>query len=116
MSLRDWLNTATVATVATDSSGNPASVAKVAGVASNEDSASDAREAIDPDVERRRDRALAMLAEQPDRRIAVVAEPGDPAHVAIAIRGAAVGELQIPSRRFDAFALLALLDMPQFSQ
>ena len=67
--------------------------------------------AIDPDVERRRDRALTILAEQPDRRIAVVAEPGDPAHVAVAIRGVAVGELTIPAERYDGLALLALMQL-----
>ena len=65
--------------------------------------------AIDPDVERRRERALAILTEQPERQVAVVAEAGDPAHVVVAIRGVAVGELTIPAERFDGFALLALL-------
>jgi len=64
---------------------------------------------IAPDVARRRARALAMLDAEPMRRIAVIAESGDPARMAIAIRGAAVGELEIPAERFDAFALLALM-------
>ena len=64
---------------------------------------------VDPDVERRRNRALAILADEPERHIAVVAEPGDPAHVTVAIRGVAVGELTIPAERFDGFALLALM-------
>ncbi len=64
---------------------------------------------VDPDVLRRRTRALAMLDAEPERQIAVVAEAGDPAHVAVAIRGAAVGELTIPAERYDAFALLALM-------
>ena len=66
--------------------------------------------AIDPDVERRRARALAILAEQPDRQVAVVAEAGDPSHVVVAIRGVAVGELTIPADRYDAFALLTLMN------
>ena len=65
--------------------------------------------AIDPDVERRRSRALAMLDERPEQRITVVAEAGDPAHVTVAVRGVAVGELEIPAERYDAFALLALM-------
>jgi len=60
-------------------------------------------------VERRRNRALAILADEPERHIAVVAEPGDPAYVTVAIRGVAVGELTIPAERFDGFALLALM-------
>jgi hypothetical protein len=66
-------------------------------------------EAIDPAVERRRDRALAILADEPDRHIAVIAETGDPAHVTVAVRGVAVGELDIPAEHFDGFALLALM-------
>ena len=66
--------------------------------------------AIDPDVERRRAKALAILAEQPDKHVAVVAEAGDPAHVAVAIRGVAVGELTIPADRYDPLALLALMN------
>jgi len=64
---------------------------------------------VDPDVQRRRNRALAILDEQPEQRVAVVAEPGDPAHVTVAIRGVAVGELTIPAERYDGFALLALM-------
>lgn len=64
---------------------------------------------VDPNVLRRRARALAMLEAEPERPIAVVAEAGDPAHVAVAIRGTAVGELTIPADRYHAFALLALM-------
>ena len=63
----------------------------------------------DPAVASRRARALALLDADPGRRIAVIAEAGDPAHVAIAIRGVAVGELTVPADRYDAFALLALM-------
>jgi hypothetical protein len=68
------------------------------------------REDCGPDVMQRRRRALAILAEQPERQIAVVAEPGDPAHVTVAIRGVAVGDLEVPAERYDAFALLALME------
>ena len=64
---------------------------------------------VDPDAERRRNRALAILAEEPERHIAVVAEAGNPAHVTVAIRGVAVGDLQIPAERYEGFALLALM-------
>jgi hypothetical protein len=64
---------------------------------------------VDPDVERRRNRALAILADEPGRQIAVVAEPGNPARVTVVIRGVAVGELTIPAQRYDGFALLALM-------
>jgi hypothetical protein len=69
-----------------------------------------ANDDVDPDVLRRRDRALALLDADPGRHIAVIAEAGDPAHVAVAIRGDAVGELTIPAERYDAFALLALME------
>ena len=65
--------------------------------------------AIDPDVERRRNRALSILEDRPEQRIAVVAEPGDPARIVVAIREVAVGELEIAGERFDAFAVLALM-------
>ena len=61
------------------------------------------------DVLRRRAQALAILAQQPERQIAVVAEAGDPAHVTVAIRGVAVGDLEVPGERYDAFALMALM-------
>jgi hypothetical protein len=63
----------------------------------------------DPDVERRRNRALAILADEPERHIAIVAEQGDPAHLTVAVRGVAVGDLEIPAERYDGFALLALM-------
>lgn len=66
--------------------------------------------AVYPDVERRGWRVLAMLAEQPERHIAILAEPGDPAHVTVAIRDVAVGELTIAADRYDGFALLALMN------
>jgi hypothetical protein len=64
----------------------------------------------DPAVARRRARALAMLDADPDRQIVVIAEAGDPAHVTVAIRGVAVGDLEVPAERYDAFALLALME------
>jgi hypothetical protein len=71
---------------------------------------SPANDEPDADALRRRDRALTILAEQPERQIAVVAEAGDPAYVAVAVRGVAVGELTISAERYDSFALLALME------
>jgi hypothetical protein len=60
--------------------------------------------------ESRRARALAMLADDPERRIAIVAEPGDPAYVTVAVCAVAIGEIEIAADRYDAFALMALMD------
>jgi hypothetical protein len=46
----------------------------------------------------------------PARQIAVIAEAGDPAHITVAVRGVAVGDLEIPAERYDAFALLTLTE------
>ena len=64
---------------------------------------------LDPAVHRRRVKALALLDADPQREVAIVAEAGDPAHVAIAIRGVAVGEIEVAADRYDGFALLALM-------
>ena len=106
MNLRDWLG---VATVATQIVPDRPTVAKVTSVASNEDSAPEPIGPTNPNVQRRRNRALAILADEPERHIPVVAEPGEPAHVTVAIRGVAVGDLKIPAERYDGFALLALM-------
>lgn len=108
MALRDWLAaTATLATPATVGGQLERSVATVAAVAV----ATPANERLaDPDVERRRARALALLAAKPELRIAVIAEPGDPIIVGVAIRGLTYGELEIPADRYDVAALMALMD------
>ena len=69
-----------------------------------------ANDDADSDVERRRIQALAILAAEPALQIAVVAEAGDPAHVTVAVRGVAVGDLEIPAESYDGFALLALMN------
>jgi len=71
--------------------------------------ASIAPDVVAPDVGRRRARALALLDAETMRRIAVIAEAGDPAHVTVAVRGVAVGDLEITAERYDGFALLALM-------
>jgi hypothetical protein len=63
----------------------------------------------DPGARRRRTKALAILATEPARCLAIVAEAGNPARVTIAIRGGSIGELTIPAEKYDAFALLALM-------
>jgi hypothetical protein len=68
---------------------------------------------IDPDVTRRRAKALALLDAEPTRQIAIVAEapkPGETvSRVCIAIRHVAVGDIAIPAEKYD-LALLALMD------
>lgn len=72
-----------------------------------------ANHAPEPDraTERRQAKALDLLAKHPEWRYAVVTEAGDPfVHVTVAIRGVAVGEIEIPAKLYDGFALLALID------
>ena len=65
----------------------------------------------DPAAEGRRQRVLAMLADNPARRLAVVCDgQGDPVPVAVAIRGKGTCEVLIPAARFDPFALLELVE------
>jgi hypothetical protein len=65
----------------------------------------------DPATEARRQRVLAMLADNPALRLAVVCDgAGDPVPVAVAIRGKGTVEILIPAARFDPFALLALVE------
>lgn len=67
----------------------------------------------DPAMEARRQRVLAMLAENPSTRYAVLTDTeADPDIVilALAIRGQATCELRIPRDRYDPFLLLDLLD------
>ena len=65
----------------------------------------------DPAAEGRRQRVLAMLADNPALRLAVVCDGlGDPVPVAVAIRGKGTCEVLIPAARFDPFALLDLIE------
>ena len=70
---------------------------------------------VDRDVERRREKALAMLEADPNLRVAVVAERPDlgssVALVCVAVRDAAVADLEIPAERYDGFALLGLMQL-----
>jgi hypothetical protein len=64
----------------------------------------------DSATERRRNRALTLLADNPQGRFAVVTQLGDPVIVGIAIRGIGYGELEIAAGNYDGLALLALLE------
>lgn len=59
----------------------------------------------------RRQTVLAMLAEQPGTRYAVVVvDPdADPVIVVVAVRDVGTCEIAIPADRFDPFALLEIL-------
>ena len=63
-------------------------------------------------MEARRERVLAILAEHPGIRYAVVVDnpDADPVTVALAIRGVGTCELAIPAANYDAFALLAMIE------
>ncbi len=67
----------------------------------------------DPAAEARRQRVLAMLAERPDIRYAVITDTqADPEAVllTLAIRGQATAEFRIPAEKYDPFLLLDLID------
>ena len=65
----------------------------------------------DPAMEARLQRVLAMLADNPALRLAVVCDgAGDPVPVAVAIRDKGSIEILIPAARFDPFALLELVE------
>ena len=65
-----------------------------------------------PAAKARRERVLAMLAENPNAWRAVLVDnvDADPVLLTLAIRGQATCELAIPAARFDTFELLAMLD------
>ena len=67
----------------------------------------------DPAVESRRQRVLALLAANPQARLAVYADgdtEGPHVPVAVAIRGVATLEVLLPKSRFDPFKLLELVE------
>ena len=102
--------TAIPAISATQPKGGAATVARIATVA-----VADPPEAKavtpDPATEARRQRVLAMLADNPALRLAVVCDgAGDPVPVAVAIRDKGSVEILIPAARFDPFALLELVE------
>ena len=66
----------------------------------------------DPAMEARRQRVLAMLAERPGINYAVLVDnpDSDPVILALAIRGRATCELQIPRAKYDPWLLLDLIE------
>ncbi len=66
----------------------------------------------DPAMEARRQRVLAVLAERPGIKYAVLVDSpdADPVIVALGIRGHATCELRIPREKFDPFLLLDLIE------
>ena len=71
----------------------------------------------DSATEARRQRVLAMLADNPALRLAVVCDgAGDPVPVAVAIRDKESVEILIPAARFDPFALLELVERHTMQQ
>lgn len=67
----------------------------------------------DPAMEARRQCVLAMLAERPGIRYAVMVDnpDTDPVILALAIRGRATCELQIPRAKYDPWLLLDLIEI-----
>ena len=60
---------------------------------------------------RRRDEVLMMLADNPGVKYAYATDTGgDPIIIAIAIRGLATFEMNIPADRYDPFRILALFE------
>lgn len=104
--------TAIPAIPATQQAGMAATVARIATVAVANSTNTKAEPMSDPAAETRRQRVLAMLAENPNFRRAVVVDNSDtdPVLLTLAIRGQATCELAIPAGKFDAFALLALIE------
>ena len=122
MSLLDLIRgkrTVDVATVipaipATQPANRSVTVARIATVApaNPPDTANDALDIVtDPAAESRRQRVLAMLANDPALRLAVVCDgTGDPIPVAVAIRHKGTFEVLIPAARFDPFTFLDLVE------
>lgn len=67
---------------------------------------------VTPEAEARRERVLAMLAERPGIKYAVVVDNpnADPVIVALGIRGQATCELRIPREKYDGVLLLDLIE------
>ena len=102
--------TAIPAISATQPKGEAVTVARIATVAVANPPEAKA-DTPDPATEARRQRVLAMLADNPALRLAVVCDgAGEPVPVAVAIRDKGSVEILIPAARFDPFALLELVE------
>ena len=107
------LATATVATPATDKPVLASSVAKVASVAVAKQKTHKTALPEDAKREERRQKVLAMLEKNPDSQRAIITDlNGDPdnAVLTIAIRDQYTFEMQIPKDKYDAFALLEMIN------
>ena len=104
--------TATPATLATQGAVNAGTVAEVASVAVAKPR-DDETDPLIPAAEARRQRVIAMLADDPGLQYAVTTDAdADPEAVilALAIRGRATCELRIPRVKYDPFLLLTLIE------
>ena len=104
--------TATPATLATQGAVNAGTVAEVASVAVAK-LRDDEIDTLSPAAKARRQRVIAMLAENPGIRYAMTTDiDADPEAVilALAIRGVASCELRIPRAKYDPFLLLSLIE------
>ena len=104
--------TATSATSATEGGNKPLSVAEVAAVAVA-NPRDDETDPLSPAAEARRQKVIAMLADNPGIQYAVTTDANaDPEAVilALAIRGQATCELRIPRAKYDPFLLRHLIE------
>ncbi len=105
--------TAIPAISATDGQGSAGTVARIATVAVARLRDDETDTLPDPAAEARRQLALAMLAQHPGTRYAVLTDTeADPEAVllTLAIRGRATCELAIPREKYDPFLLLDLIE------
>ncbi len=105
--------TAIPAISATDEQGSAGTVARIATVAVARLRDDETDTLPDPAAEARRQHALAMLAQHPGTRYAVLTDTeADPEAVllTLAIRGRATCELAIPREKYDPFLLLDLIE------
>ena len=97
---------------AKDGQGKAGTLARLATLALARPTSPEVAPLPDPAAEARRQRVLAMLADRPGIRYAVLANnlDTDPVLVTIGIRDVGTCELAIPAANYDAFALLALIE------
>lgn len=106
--------TATVATPATDKPVLVPSVAKVAGVAVAKQESGKVVLPEDVKLEGRRQKVLKMLSENPETQRAIVTDLNtnlDNVILTIAIRDQYTFEMTIPREKYDAFALIEIINM-----
>lgn len=110
--------TAATAGHGSDVSRKPASIlartSATAATAENNNTRSDAQKPLTCDRNRaandRRRRLIELLGKHPGTRYAVLIDNADPVVASLGIRNVGTCELAIPAAKFDAFALLALIE------